>query len=310
MNGSPLFTGDAGRGESEIRRYILENDLLEALIALPEQLFYNTGIATYVWLLTNRKAPSRAGRTVSRIFPTTWFGFRKIAVERPLRLNFRASDERIARLDDQRAFANLTKSRKRGEAGERDKAEGRALRESIKTALRMMPDTLHKDREAFVAELQGVAKRAEIKLRAPIKRAILIALSERDETAAICRDKKGNPEPDPELRDTERIPLPQGRDPVDEEGIPASVQAFFDREVKPHAPDAWIDTKKRDHRDGRVGLIGYEINFNRYFYRFKPPRALGEIEADIQEVTTDIVRMLGEMAGGASADAGDRPAGG
>ena len=169
MNGSPLFTGDAGSGESEIRRHILENDLLEALIALPEQLFYNTGIGTYIWLLTNRKAPERAGKvqlidatsfwsplkksmgnkrrdippekaadilelvrgfadgetrtvreggedeevTVSRIFPATRLGFRKITVERPLRLNFHASEDRIARLGDQRAFANLAKSRRR-----------------------------------------------------------------------------------------------------------------------------------------------------------------------------------------------------
>ena len=175
MNGSPLFTGDSGSGESEIRRHILENDLLEALIALPEQLFYNTGIGTYIWLLTNRKAPERAGKVqlidaasfwsplkkslgnkrrdvppekaadilellrgftdgetrtvreggedddvaVSRIFPTTRFGFRKITVERPLRLNFQAGDDRIAKLDDQRAFANLARTRRRGEAGER-----------------------------------------------------------------------------------------------------------------------------------------------------------------------------------------------
>ena len=353
MNGSPLFTGDAGSGESEIRRYILENDLLEALIALPEQLFYNTGIGTYVWLITNRKAPERAGKvqlidatsfwsplkkslgnkrrdipseraadilsllagfaegetrtvskdgqdeevTVSRIFPTTRFGFRKITVERPLRLNFQASNDRIARLDEQRAFANLAKSRRRGEAGERAKAEGRALQDSIRTALRLMPDTLYKDREAFVAELNAVAKKACIKLRAPIRKAILTALSERDGTAAICRDKRGLPEPDPTLRDTERVPLPDGSDPVDEEGIPASVQEFFDREVWPHAPDAWINRSKRDGRDGHVGLVGYEINFNRYFYRFRPPRPLGEIEADIRRIEREMVAMLREVAG-------------
>ena len=354
MNGSPLFTGDRRGGESEIRRHILENDLLEALIALPEQLFYNTGIGTYIWLLTNRKAPERAGKVqlidatsfwsplkkslgnkrrdipperaadilellrgftygdtrtvqedgeaeevaVSRIFPTTRFGFRKITVERPLRLNFQASDERIARLDDQRAFANLARTRRRGEAGERARAEGRALQDSIRTALRLMSDMLHKDRETFVAALSAVLKKADIKLRAPIRKAILAALSERDETAVICRDRRGLPEPDPKLRDTERVPLPDGADPVDEVGIPASVQEFFDREVKPHAPDAWINTGRRDARDGRVGLVGYEINFNRYFYRFKPPRPLGEIEADIRRVEREMVAMLREVAGG------------
>ena len=353
MNGSPLFTGDAGSGESEIRRHILENDLLEALIALPEQLFYNTGIGTYIWLLTNRKAPERAGKVqlidatsfwsplkkslgnkrrdippekaadilellrgfadgeprtvredgedeeviVSRLFPTTRFGFRKITVERPLRLNFQASEDRIARLGDQRAFANLAKSRRRGEAGERARAEGRAFQDSIRDALSCMCDTLHKDRDAVVAELNAAVKREDIKLRAPIRRAILAALSERDETAAICRDKRGLPEPDPGLRDTERVPLPDGADPVDEVGIPASVQEFFDREVKPHAPDAWINTSKRDARDGEVGLIGYEINFNRYFYRFKAPRPLGEIEADIRRIEREMVAMLREVAG-------------
>ena len=353
MNGSPLFTGDAGSGESEIRRHILENDLLEALIALPEQLFYNTGIGTYIWLLTNRKAPERAGKVqlidatsfwsplkkslgnkrrdippekaadilellrgfadgetrtvredgedeeviVNRLFPSTRFGFRKITVERPLRLNFQASEDRIARLGDQRAFANLAKSRRRGEAGERARAEGRAFQDSIRNALRCMCDTLHKDRDDFVAELNATVKKADIKLRAPIRRAILAALSERDETAPICRDKRGLPEPDPGLRDTERVPLPDGADPVDEVGIPASVQEFFDREVKPHAPDAWINTSKRDARDGHVGLVGYEINFNRYFYRFKPPRPLGEIEADIRRIEREMVAMLREVAG-------------
>ena len=158
-----------------------------------------------------------------------------------------------------------------------------------------MPDTLHKDRNAFVAELEAVAKKAVVKLRVPVKRAILAALSERDKTAAICRARKGQPEPDPQLRDTERVPLPDLDDPVDEEEIPASVQEFFGREVKPHAPDAWIDTRKRDRRDGKVGFVGYEINFNRYFYRFKPPRPLGEIEADIQTTHEDIVRMFAEM---------------
>ena len=354
MNGSPLFTGDAGSGESEIRRFILENDLLEALVAMPEQLFYNTGIGTYIWLLTNRKDPERAGRvqlidatsfwsplkkslgnkrrdippakaadilsllrdfadgatrtvskngeaeevTVSRVFPTTRFGFRKITVERPLRLNFQASEERIARLDDQRTFANLVNPRIRGEAGERVRAEGRARQESIRTALRLMPDTLHKDRKVFTAELAAVVRKAGIKLTAPLKKAILTALSERDPTAAVCLNRWGGPEPDPQLRDVERVPLPDGDDPVDDLGIPASVQDFFGREIKPHAPDAWIATAKRDQRDGRVGLVGYEINFNRYFYRFRPPRPLGEIEADIRRIEGEMVAMLGGVAGG------------
>ena len=170
-----------------------------------------------------------------------------------------------------------------------------------------MSDTLHKDREAFVAELNAVAKKAGIKLRAPIRKAILTALSERDETAAICRDKRGCPEPDPGLRDTERVPLPDGADPVDDEGIPASIQEFFDREVKPHAPDAWINLGKRDARDGQVGLVGYEVNFNRYFYRFKPPRPLGEIEADIRRIEHQMVAIA--PGGGGTRDVSESEGG-
>src|SRR5881396_733142 len=205
MNGSPLFTGDAGSGESEIRRYILENDLLEALIALPEQLFYNTGIATYVWVVTNRKAAARRGKVqlvdatsfwvpmrkslgdkrreipldratdilkiltdfkdgdvrkvakdgkeeeviVSRIFPTTHFGFRKITVERPLRLNFQASPERIARLEEERGFQALAQSKKKGAAGEKERAAGRVEQEAFRKLVRALPNHLYEDREKF-----------------------------------------------------------------------------------------------------------------------------------------------------------------
>ena len=351
MNGSPLFTGDVGSGESEIRRFIFENDLLEALVALPEQLFYNTGIATYVWLLTNRKAPARKGKVqlidatafwspmrrslgdkrreipaeraedilklvasfqdgetralqqdgngeesvVSRIYPNTRFGFRKITVERPLRLNFQSSPERIARVSEQKAFQNLAKSRKRGAAGTAEEAEGRARQQAILTMLMLLPDTLHKDREAFLTELTAAADQADLKLSAPVKKAILSALSKRDEKAAICRDRDGQPEPDPQLRDTERVPLAQGADPTDSDGLPGSVRAYFEKEVKAHVRDAWIDISKRDHKDKLVGHIGYEINFNRYFYRYSAPRPLPEIQADIKSIEKEIREMLEDM---------------
>lgn len=353
MNGSPLFTGDAGSGESEIRRHVLENDLLEALIALPEQLFYNTGIATYVWVLTNRKAPARRGRVqlidatsfwvpmrkslgdkrreipldrtreivellagfedgatrtiakdgkeeevvVGRVFPTTHFGFRKITVERPLRLEFRACPERIGRLEDEKAFQKLAESKRRGAVGEKEKEAGRAQQEAIRRMVRTLPDRRIDDREDFERLLDEAAATAGLDLVAPIRKAILSALSERDETAAICRDRHGDPEPDPELRDTESVPLPPGDDPVDGEGVPASVRDFFAREVAPHVPDAWIDTSRRDEKDGHVGVVGYEINFNRVFYRYTPPRPLEEIEADIRAIEGDIVRMLAEVTG-------------
>jgi type I restriction enzyme M protein len=338
MNGSPLFTGDAGSGESKIRRWILENDWLEALIALPEQLFYNTGIATYVWVLTNRKTPERRGkaqlidatsfwvpmrkslgdkrREVPReradeilallraftegehvkIFPTTHFGFRKITVERPLRLNFQASPERIARLEEERAFQNLAQSKKKDAAGAAEQAEGRAPQDAIRKLLRALPGNLYKDREEFDKALTAAAWKAGVKLPAPITKAILSALSERDETAEICRDKNGRPEPDTELRDSESVPLAAGEDPVDAAGVPRSVHEFFEREVKPYVPDAWIDTNKRDEKDGHVGIVGYEINFNRYFYKYTPPRPLEEIQADIQTIEKDILAMLREVA--------------
>ena len=343
MNGSPLFTGDAGSGESEIRRYIFENDLLEALIALPEQLFYNTGIATYVWLLTNRKTPERQGKVqfidassfwepmrrslgdkrrqitperaedilkllveyrdgdtrvvkrdgsreeavVSRVFPTSHFGYRKITVERPLRLNFLASPDRIARLEEERGFQSLAKSKKRGYAGDREEALGLRLQRALRDLLNDMPETTVFDRRAFAASLDDALKKAELKLPAPAKRAVLSALSERDENAAVCLDRNGEPEPDSELRDTERVPLAE------------SVEEFFEREVRPHVPDAWIDESKRDSKDGEVGVVGYEINFNRHFYRYTPPRPLEDIERDIQAIEADIVRMLGEVTGAA-----------
>ena len=339
MNGSPLFTGDAGSGESEIRRYIFENDLLESLVALPEQLFYNTGIATYVWLLTNRKSPERQGKVqlidassfwgpmrrslgdkrrqitpdraqdilnllayyhdgdtriitkdgvdeqtvVSRVFPTTQFGYRKITVERPLRLNFRASPDRIARLDDQKAFQNLTKSRKSGDAAEQEKAQGLELQNALRNLLHGMPEMVVKDRKEFEVMLDASLKGAELKIRAPVRKAILSALSERDETAAICVDRKGENEPDPELRDYERVPLLE------------SYEDFFEREVLPHVPDAWVDESKRDRKDGKVGVVGYEINFNRHFYRYRPPRPLEDIEDDIQTIESEIMQMLSDL---------------
>jgi len=235
---------------------------------------------------------------VSRIFPTTHFGFRKITVERPLRLNFQASPERIARLEDEKGFQALAQSKKKGAAAAKEQAEGRKLQESIRSLLATLPGTLFKDRNEFERTLDAAARDAGVKLPAPARKAILSALSERDETAAICRDQDGNPELDPELRDTESVPLPAGEDPADADGVPASVRAFFAREVQPHLPDAWIDTTKRDPKDGKVGLVGYEINFNRYFYRYTPPRPLEEIEADIRAVEGDIVRMLAEVTGG------------
>ncbi len=145
------------------------------------------------------------------------------------------------------------------------------------------------DRADFEEVLDRAVKAAGLKLSAPVRKAVLFALSERDETAAICRKRGGNPEPDPDLRDTERVPLAE------------DVNTFFQHEAAPHLPDALIDESKRDAGDGQVGVVGYEISLNRYFYRYDPPRALEEIDRDIREIEEEIVRMLDEVTAPASA---------
>jgi type I restriction enzyme M protein len=323
MNGSPLFTGDAGSGESEIRRWILENDWLEAIIALPNDLFYNTGIATYIWVLTNHKAAERRGKVqlinasefwlpmrkslgskrreissehireiteifqsfqpseVSKIFDSEDFGYRKITVERPLRLNFQASPERIERLKEQSAFASLAVSKKKSaEMKGIEEQAGKEQQRLILDILNSFPDTLYQDRGEFEKVLKKGMKTKGITLAPAVYKAILSALSERDESANICLDKQGNPEPDTDLRDTENVPLKQ------------DINDYFDQEVLPHVTDAWISDTVRDVRDGALGKVGYEINFNRYFYKYQPPRTLEAIEADIKEVEGEILAML------------------
>ena len=317
MNGSPLFTGGAGSGESEIRRWMLENDWVEAIVALPTDLFYNTGIQTYVWLLTNRKSKNREGKVqlidasierfweslrrplgskrreipdnarhdivhlyadflngesgeddVSKIFDTSDFGFREIRIERPLRLNFQVNDERLERLPHEKAFAKLD---------EDDQGD-------ILSVLRILPNDLFTNRKIFDSKFSEAFKKANLKLSAPVKKAILSALSEPDEAADICTDKKGNPEPNTSLRDHELVPLKEDwRD-------------YVAREVTPFAPDAWVDEKYTDDQDGQVGRVGYEINFSRYFFRYIPPRDLSEIGQELQAVERQIAEVMAELA--------------
>jgi type I restriction enzyme M protein len=291
-------------------------------VALPDQLFYNTGISTYIWVLSNRKEERRKGKVqlidatgcyvkmrkslgdkrheitdeqiqeITRlfctfaesehvkIFDTTDFGYRKITVERPLRLNFAITPERIARLRSERAFVNLATTRKKGEAGLVEVAEGKRLQREILALLQgMAGDQVYLNREAFERVLEGM------NLRSPVRRAILSALGKRDENASVCVDAKGQPEPDPDLRDTENVPLGE------------SVYDYVEREVKPHVPDAWIDESVVDAKDGGVGRVGYEINFNRYFYTYTPPRPLVEIEAEIKSLEAEILGMVREMMG-------------
>lgn len=325
MNGSPLFTGDAGSGESEIRRWIIENDWLETIIALPNQLFYNTGIHTYVWILTNRKKDHHKGKVklvnavdmyekmrkslgdkrniisddqiqkiteltldgekskIVKVFPNEFFGYRKITVERPLKLNFQASIERIEKLKAETAFQNLAKSKKRDPLKKlEDEKAGFALQTKIIKAISIIGDEVYKNQDKFIEVLENVFKKTELKLEAPIKKAILKGLSERDETADVIMDKKGNPQPDTDLRDYENVPL--GED----------VNEYFAREVFPHVPDAWISEDKKycDHKDGRIGKVGYEISFTRYFYKYKPLRLLDEIGGEIKKLEQEISGMI------------------
>ena len=317
MNGSPLFSGGAQSGPSEIRRWMLENDWVEAIVALPTSLFYNTGIQTYVWLLTNRKPKSRRGKVqlidasgehfwtsmrkslgekrreipegareeivrlyadflngesehadVSKIFETTNFGYREIRVERPLRLNFQVSAARRARLAEQKPFARLD---------EADQA-------TIEAAMQGIGEQLFTNRDVFEKALSKALKTTGLKIAAPIKKAIMAALSERDEDADICTDSKGKPEPDTDLRDHERVPL--GED----------WREYMKREVLPFVSDAWVDESYIDARDKQVGRVGYEINFNRYFYKYVPPRPLQDIDAELKALEAEIAGLLKEVA--------------
>ena len=306
LNGSPLFTGGAGSGESEIRRYLLQNDLVEAIIALPTDMFYNTGIATYVWVLSNHKAAVRQGKVQlidgsqhfakmrkslgskrqyiteeqidelvrlygrfeetaqSKIFPVEAFGYRRITVERPLRLNFQTSAERIEKVLEEKAI---------------EKLEAPARKRLIEALQTMDASVLHRNREQFSKLLKKALNVHDVFPSTPELKAILNALSERDPEADICL-VKGQPEADAGLRDNENVPLGE------------SVYDYFEREVKPHVPDAWIDESKRDEQDGEVGVVGFEIPFNRHFYVFQPPRPLEEIDRDLKACTDRIKQMI------------------
>ncbi len=321
MNGSPLFTGGAGSQESEIRRWMLENDWIEAIVALPTDLFYNTGIQTYMWLLTNRKSKARQGRVqlidasserfwqplrkslgskrreipkegreeivriyqqmlngegsedwsdYSKIFDVTDFGYREIRVERPLRLDFQASEARIDRLKAEAALQKL------------DASEQETLLGELATHLQ---DTLFTNRDVFEKALDEALNAAGIKIQVEVKKAVLSALSERDEDADICIGKNGTPEPDTQLRDHELVPLREDwRD-------------YFAREVAPFVPDAWVDESYSDAQDDEVGRVGYEINFSRYFYKYVPPRPLEEIDAEMKQLEAEIAELLREVVG-------------
>lgn len=422
LNGSPLFTGGAGSGESEIRRHLLESDLLEAIVALPTDMFYNTGIATYVWILSNKKAADRKGRvqlingvhlhgkmrkslgskrhemsddhikTITRafgdfaaiapqpldapaeakstrgrkaanpsaepektfsakLFPTHAFGYRRITIERPLRLSYQFSDARLATL----RFAPgalaapmewIYQTYGTGWSDETPAAKGEAaygvlddaeteIRATLKADFpelkeKQIKDLLDADTwRAQLAILQkarqlqaklGTAqhddfndydaalKATGLKLDTIEKKQITAAVSWKNPAAAKVvktLHKSGKPdpiygrfadaakiveyEPDGDLRDFENVAL----DPS--QTVNAINEAYFKKEVLPHVPDAWIDATKRDPKDDQVGLVGYEIPFNRHFYEYQPPRDLDAIDADLDAVSAEIMKLLQEV---------------
>ena len=264
LNGSPLFTGGAGGGESEIRRYLLENDLVEAIVALPTDMFFNTGIATYVWIVSNRKPKGRVGKT-QLIDGSTFF--------RKMRKSLGSKRREIGEKDRE----TLVKLFGDGEPMDLVTlldAEGKETGREI-----VSPDAPTPD-----APEGGKAKRAPVSLVLPneafgyhqitVERPLL---DEYGEPVLVTRGKnKGEPQPDTALRDTETVPLAE------------EIENYFEREVLPHVPDAWIDESKTK--------VGYEIPFNRHFYVFEPPRPLAEIDAELADVTADIQAMLREMA--------------
>jgi type I restriction enzyme M protein len=233
LNGSPLFTGGAGSGESEIRRYLLENDLVEAIIGLPTDMFYNTGISTYVWVVSNRKPAPRKGMLQLIDASAMWEKMRKSLGSKRKQLGAGHIEEIV------RLFGAFEEASKNGAP-----------------ISRIMPN------EAFGYRTITV----ERPLRDAAGRVVL----------GTKGKLKGKPQPDSALRDTENVPL--GKD----------VEAYFEREVRPHAPDAWIDHEKT--------RVGYEIPFNRHFYVFKPPRPLAEIDAELKTVTDRILTMIGRLS--------------
>ena len=321
FNGSPLFTGTAGSGESEIRRWIIENDWLEAVVALPDQLFYNTGISTYFWIVTNRKSPERCGKVqlldareffvkmrkslgekrkeisaeqidqITRlygefaegervkIFANEAFGFLRITVEQPLRLRWEVTEDTI------QVALSAT-----------------ALAKQPETVVALLRELLTEHQGSTFETQQDIVKAlgpriADAGLPAAGQKALLSGLAVRDDSADVITDRRGNPEPDNELRDQENVPLPSVPASFEEEPTArfstveyrTAVEDYMRNHVLAYVPDAWLDHEKTK--------IGYEIPLTRHFYKYVPPRPLAEIDGDIRELEVQIQELLAEVAG-------------
>lgn len=309
LSGSPLFTGNAGQGESEIRRWLLENDYIEAIVALPNDIFFRTGIGTYIWILTNKKPEERRGKVQLidataiyspmlkgegnkrrfindeqihqianlyadiqggenvRIVGYRDFGYRRIKIQRPLRLIAQVSKESIAVFQSSKAFAKLSDDEQTGWLNLLHEYTGQ-------THPYIWFDSL--SNEAKKAGLGKVGK--------PMAAALVSAFGVRDPNAPEVLDEDGNRMPDKELEDFENISLDQ------------DIDEYMAAEVLPHVPDAWVDANYTDEQDNQIGKVGYEINFNRYFYKYVPPRDLHEIDAELKAIERDIAALLDEVA--------------
>ncbi|MDX8000482.1 SAM-dependent DNA methyltransferase [Xenorhabdus sp. Reich] len=402
LNGSPLFTGSAGSGESEIRRYILEADLLEAIVALPTDMFYNTGIATYVWILSNKKVPERKGKVqlinatnlsskmrkslgskrhyltdeairaitlnygqfeeadtqiqdgatdsqkpfASKIFETYAFGYRRLTIERPLRLSAQITDQAVESLRFAPKPFNAAMSAIYEAFGSEWTAETYGSLNKVEDKIRAMvkrnfPELKEKqikdlldskiwlfqksllekarklqsiigseqfnDFNQFEQVLKDALKTAGIKLDTKEKKQFIDAITwknpEAEPVIAKVLKEKAQPlygafnyqgkvvelQQDGDLRDNENVPL----DPATT--TTQLIEDYFKREVQPHVADAWINADKRDEKEGEIGVIGYEIPFNRYFYVYQPPRDLAAIDADLDKVSAEIMKLLQEV---------------
>ena len=319
FNGSPLFTGDAGSGESEIRRWIIENDWLEAIIALPDQLFYNTNINTYLWILSSVKEQDRKGKVMLidardmsddmkkslgqkrkeisdeniekirnlftdprngervKIFDNEDFGYRKITIDRPLRMKFVISEEGISKVSSDKAFDKAMN-------GKQKKLDQQSqTSDIIVNLISQLKGMEFRTKSEFEQKISSLFLSNGMKLSATQKKALVKIFGVRDENAEISTGSDGKPEADTDLRDYENVPLKE------------DINVYFNREVKPFVPDAWVNESVRDIKDGKVGKVGYEIPFNRYFYKFVPPRPLEEIDADLKKLGNEIIDLLKEV---------------
>jgi type I restriction enzyme M protein len=314
FNGSPLFSAAAGSGESEIRRWIIENDWLEGVVALPDQLFYNTGISTYFWIVTNRKEPERRGKVqlvdaresfvkmrkglgekrkeispdqiseITRLYgafeegervkilANESFGFQRITIERPLRLRYEVSEATLPAVETSAAWPKLTETERLALVRQLESLRGVASTDPTEVTRRL-----------------GSFPKA-------IDRVVWDAMAIRDPDAPIITDRKGSPEPDPDLRDNENVPLPGPIERYEDDTTQrlasppyrAAVDTYMTAEVLPFVADAWVDHAKTK--------VGYEIPLTRQFYRYIPPRPIEVIDAEIKGLEDEIARLLRDVA--------------